>query len=88
MIIKIDKAFEKDTRKISEQKLLHQIADLIETLQLVNSISEIRNIKKLKSYSNYYRIRIGNYRIGLQINSNQIIFIRILHRKDIYTFFP
>jgi mRNA interferase RelE/StbE len=82
MIIKIDKAFEKDTRKISEQKLLHQIADL------VNSISEIRNIKKLKSYSNYYRIRIGNYRIGLQINSNQIIFIRILHRKDIYTFFP
>jgi len=48
MIVKIDKAFEKDTRKISEQKIIHQIADLIESLQLVNSVSDIRNIKKIK----------------------------------------
>lgn len=59
MIVKIDKTFERDTRKISEQKILYQLADLIESLQLVNSISEIRNIKKLKSYKDYYRIRIG-----------------------------
>lgn len=88
MIVKIDKTFEKDTRKISDSKVFHQLAELIESLQLVDSVSEIKNLKKLKTFKDYYRIRLGNYRIGLQLHKNEIILIRFLHRKDIYTFFP
>ena len=35
-----------------------------------------------------YRIRLGDYRIGIEIQKDTIIFTRFLHRKDIYKFFP
>ena len=53
MIVKIDKTFEKDTRKISDSKIFHQLAELIESLHLVGSVSEIKNI--IVIYLSYYR---------------------------------
>lgn len=46
--------------------------------------------QKLTGYQNYYKIRIGDYRLGLQINvDSQIIeFQRVLHRREIYRKFP
>ncbi|WP_330203297.1 hypothetical protein [Cyanobacterium sp. Dongsha4] len=37
-----------------------------------------------------YKIRIGDYRIGLTINKKQKIIIceRIAHRREIYQIFP
>lgn len=31
-----------------------------------NNFDNLPNLKKLKGYTNYYRIRTGNYRIGLK----------------------
>ncbi len=36
----------------------------------------------------YYRIRVGDYRIGVEVVGDEILFVRILHRKDIYRYFP
>ena len=88
MIVRIDKSFAKDSRKISDIKLLNNLSDLIENIQSCPSIKDIKDLKKLKSFPDYYRIRLGAYRIGLQIRRDEIILIRILHRKDIYTYFP
>ncbi len=41
-----------------------------------------------KGESSYYRIRFGDYRIGIKIEDDLVIFIRALHRKDIYRYFP
>ena len=43
---------------------------------------------KLSGYTDYYRIRIGEYRIGLKYSNKTITLVRFLHRKDIYKFFP
>ena len=43
--------------------------------------------EKLKGYSNYYKKRFGNYRIGAKYEDDTLILSRILHRKDIYRFF-
>lgn len=32
----------------------------------------------MKGYSNRYRIRVGNYRIGIEVNSNKIEMMRVL----------
>jgi len=88
MIVKIDLSFERDTDKIKNKHLLHKIADCIERVEKSNSIKEIANLKKLKGGNNYYRIRIGDYRIGMVISENTVFFERILHRKDIYKKFP
>lgn len=52
------------------------------------SPSQIINLEKLKGYTQYYRIRVGDYRIGIKISNNELSFERILHRKEIYKIFP
>jgi mRNA interferase RelE/StbE len=49
---------------------------------------EIKDMKKLKGSGDYFRIRITDYRLGLKQNGDTLVFIRILHRKDIYRYFP
>jgi mRNA interferase RelE/StbE len=88
MIVRIDKVFEKDTDKIKDKKILIRIADVIEKVRETDDIISIKNIKKLKGSSKFYRIRIGDFRIGIIIDSDIVEFIRCLHRKDIYKYFP
>lgn len=47
-------------------------------------------VQQLVGYRGYFKIRVGNYRIGLRIDSEKqtIEFRRVLHRKDIYRRFP
>lgn len=47
-------------------------------------------VQKLRGYETYYKIRVGDYRLGLHIDiDNQIIeFQRLLHRREIYRKFP
>jgi mRNA interferase RelE/StbE len=44
----------------------------------------------MKGFDNKYKIKIGNYRIGLTIDKNNSVLTcnRIAHRKDIYKIFP
>jgi mRNA-degrading endonuclease RelE of RelBE toxin-antitoxin system len=50
--------------------------------------ADIGNLKKLKGDENAYRIRIGDYRLGIFFDGETVIFARVLHRKDIYRYFP
>ena len=45
---------------------------------------------KLQGYEDYYRIRVGDYRIGLRLDYDHrlVEFRRILHRSRIYRSFP
>ncbi|HHE37807.1 MAG TPA: type II toxin-antitoxin system RelE/ParE family toxin [Candidatus Cloacimonetes bacterium] len=47
-------------------------------------------IEQMTGYQDKYKIRIGNYRIGITIIKSQKLIIcqRIAHRKDIYRIFP
>jgi len=86
--VEFRKSFEKDIRKLPEQKIKNQLKDLIFNIQSASGPGEIHNIKKLKGTSGFYRIRMGDYRIGIEIIKDKLIFFRILHRKDLYKYFP
>ncbi len=88
MKVKVDKSFQRDTDKLSDKKLSRKIAACIEAMEKCNSLNEISNLKKLHGSKNYYRIRIGDYRAGVYVSGNEIIFERFLHRKEIYRFYP
>lgn len=47
-------------------------------------------LERMKGYSDKYKIRVGDYRIGITIDkkNNLIICQRIANRKDIYRTFP
>lgn len=87
MKIIADKSFEKDLFKL-DKKQKQDVANLIQLLKQIENLSEITSIKKLSAFKNLYRIRLGNFRIGFRLDGDQIILIRILHRKDIYKYFP
>jgi mRNA interferase RelE/StbE len=88
MEIKIDKSFQKDTRRIKDKSILQRIANTIANVQRVKSLEEIKNLKKIQGSQSMYRIRIGDYRLGILVSGNTVEFIRCLHRKDIYKYFP
>ena len=41
----------------------------------------------MQGYQTFYRLKIGDYRIGLEIVNDELIFVRFLHRKEIYRFY-
>ena len=88
MNVEFRKSFEKDLKKIRDEDLLQRIQVVIEEVEDAGNLGEINNIKKLKADGDYYRIRIGDYRIGLTICDDVIVFVRALQRKDIYRYFP
>ena len=88
MKVKFRESFLKDLSNIKNAKLLAKVRQAIENVEESNTPQEIRNFKKLKGNQFYYRIRIGQHRVGLKIDGDTIIFIRFLSRKEIYRFFP
>ena len=88
MKIKFESKFSKDLRKIKDQKLLSQIKIVINECKLAQTLDDIKNLKKLKGYQTFYRIKIGDYRIGMAIINDELIFTRFLHRRENYRFFP
>jgi mRNA interferase RelE/StbE len=57
---------------------------------LTSNPFEMGYVEQMTGYADKYKIRIGNYRIGITIDkqNNLIICQRIAHRKDIYKIFP
>jgi mRNA interferase RelE/StbE len=89
MIVEFDKSFEKSLNKVHDTNVLRRLKRIIIQIERSPSVSLIPNILKLSGYSTYFRIRIGDYRIGIElINKDTIRFIIIAHRKDIYKVFP
>jgi mRNA interferase RelE/StbE len=88
MNILFDKSFEKDIRKLKGTNIPNRIKKVIGKIENTNSVDEIPNIKKIKGYTKFYRIKIGKYRIGVETTEKSLIFLRCLHRKDIYKHFP
>ena len=88
MKVLIDKSFQKDTDKILDKKVLEKVATCIEHVIACDSIKDIPNLKKLKGFKDHYRIKIGDYRVGLMIKNEEAIFERFLNRKDIYKYYP
>jgi mRNA interferase RelE/StbE len=60
----------------------------IHMVKQAQDLQQISNLRKLMSGGGHYRIRIGDYRLGLILEGDTIIFVRFLHRKDLYRYFP
>lgn len=89
MIVEFDKSFEKSIDKIKDKNLYVKIANLISKIENISEFREIPNTRKLVGFTKYYRIKIGDYRLGFEkINEKTIRFLIIEHRKDIYKKFP
>jgi mRNA interferase RelE/StbE len=68
--------------------LLRRVKEVIETVETVDALALLPNLKSLKGTKNYFRLRVGDYRIGLALEDETVILVRFLNRKEIYRYFP
>jgi len=86
--VEFEKSFMRDLKKISSKVLLRQVKEVIKNVEDSENMNGLENLKRLKTDTSCFRIKVSDYRIGLKLKGETIIFIRILHRKDIYRHFP
>lgn len=89
MKIEYRQLFLKDLKKLKNQPIYKQIYALtFDILPKVKSLQDVPNVKALVGTQNRYRIRIGDYRIGIEINDDNLEVLRVLHRREFYRYFP
>lgn len=88
MKVGFKKSFLKELKKLKNKHLKDSIIDCITQVESAKNINDIKNLKKLTGYEAYYRIRVGDYRIGIKIEDEIFYFVVFEHRKDIYKGFP
>ena len=88
MRVQFRKSFDRDITKIKNRKILLRVEEFILTIKKATDPNQILHLKKITGSGSYYRIRMGDFRIGVSIEKNVVTFIRILHRKEIYHYFP
>jgi len=90
MILKVGfrRSFAKDLERVREASLKERVKETIVQAERALTPQEIGDLKKLRGGERYYRIRLGEYRIGLILEGDKVVFVRFLPRKDIYRYFP
>lgn len=74
MKILYQKRFLKELAKIPSKQRTQIEEFVFEKINSISSIQESNKIEKMKSYSGYYKIRFGQYRVGLKYKNNEITF--------------
>ena len=88
MKVAYEAAFLRDLKRVRSKKVRRRVQRVIEEVKKASAPHEILGLTKLRSYATFYRIRVGDYRIGVEIVGDTVIFVRCLHRRDIYRYFP
>jgi len=86
--VRFQASFAKDLRALKDQALLERIKELIANVEAAQSLAEVSNLEKLRGGGGYYRIRIVDYRVGLATEEGVVVFVRVLHRREVYRYFP
>lgn len=90
MQVFIERSYLKDLKSVPRY-IIEQADAVIEKLSnadsLINSGVDYKLMQGYKDKS-YYRVRVGDYRIGFKYEKPTVIIITILKRNDIYKYFP
>jgi mRNA interferase RelE/StbE len=57
----------------ANKSLLKRVRRVIEAIEKADSLSEIANPKKPEGSNAYFRVRVGDYRIGMVLEGETII---------------
>ena len=84
------KAFLRNLKKIADPALKAEVEQVYEAVKAAKTMQEIPNLRKVEGCPKgiSYRIRIGRYRIGVEIVDDMVTFRRFGHRRYFYNIFP
>ena len=88
MTVRFKASFAADLRALKDKPLLERVKTLIAKVESADSLLEIPNLKRLRGFGAYYRVRLGDYRVGLAVEEDVVVFVRVPHRREVYRYFP
>ena len=89
MEVQYRQSFLRDLKKLKGQSVYDRVYELVfATLPEIDTLRDVTNVKAMRGYSNYYRIRVGSYRVGIEVQGNNVEVMRVLHRREFYRYFP
>ena len=86
--VQFQKRFLKDLSNIPEpyrQEIEHFVFVILPALK---TLAESGKFEKMTGYEHCVKARFGDYRIGAHYHKNNLELRRVLHRKEIYRYFP
>ncbi len=83
------KIFKEDIGKFKDEKLKAELKQVIIDIKNAKNLQNIENLNKIKGYySMTYRVKIGEYRLGLYFQNNVVYLTRFVKKEDVYKVFP
>lgn len=88
MQVEYKKRFLKELSKLPKQyrEIIEKF--VFEELPNLEALEHSGKIEKMRGYKEYYKIRFGDYRVGLKNSGDTVTVEIVLHRREIYSFFP
>jgi len=88
MQVKYNKQFLKELSKLPNKTSTKIEEFVFESLPKYNTIEQVGNIEKMIGYKNCFKVRFGNYRVGIKRENGYIVITTVKHRGEIYKYFP
>ena len=82
------RSFLKDLRKLPSEYRHRVEAFALEEAVAANDLEDMVGCIKITGHEGFYRKRVGDYRIGFRVDGVTITFYRLMHRREIYRYFP
>ncbi|NIJ53190.1 type II toxin-antitoxin system RelE family toxin [Dyadobacter arcticus] len=91
MVVEYATRFKKDLKN-TPRDIQKRVSDVIDRLEVAQNLEssglDYKKMEGQKSGENYFRIRVGDWRIGIECIHPNITLLRMLHRSDNYKSFP
>lgn len=81
-------SFLRDLRRVRDAEIRRRVSEAIAELEAAPSLSAGAGVERLTAPGHYYRLRIRTYRLGMELEGDTLILRRLLHRREIYRYFP
>ena len=65
-----------------------RLDQVIQELIEADNITEVTGVSRLRAEGQHYRIRIGDYRLGISMDGETAVLRRFMPRGEIYRYFP
>ncbi len=74
MDVEFSKSFDKQTSLFRDKILLKRVSNIIKKVIECKTLNEIPNLKPIVGHPGFYRIRFGDYRIGISLEEETVWF--------------
>ena len=87
MTVHFRKSFVKDLEALDSSHRI-RVERAIQEIKSAVTLHDLQHFRKLQGRSDFFRSRVGEYRLGIALISDEVILVRCLRRKDFYRYFP